>query len=142
MQTSQISSIEANLFEAIKANDIKAVEELLKKNVPLHSYNEENLTPLMVAAKHGYQEIIKLLVSKGASLYQRSGKINEEYWGQGLTAEKVAQVHRQFQAEDLLNTFAFRYQKGVCHAFFHANSFTAPEFLPLHGCVGGLPSFS
>ncbi|MBQ8250466.1 MAG: ankyrin repeat domain-containing protein [Alphaproteobacteria bacterium] len=110
MQTSQISSIEANLFEAIKANDIKAVEELLKKNVPLHSYNEENLTPLMVAAKHGYQEIIKLLVSKGASLYQRSGKINEEYWGQGLTAEKVAQVHRQFQAEDLLNTFAFRYQ--------------------------------
>lgn len=110
MQTSQISSIEANLFEAIKANDIKAVEELLKKNVPLHSYNEENLTPLMVAAKHGYQEIIKLLVSKGASLYQRSGKINEEYWGQGLTAEKVAQVHRQFQAEDLLNTFAYRYQ--------------------------------
>lgn len=96
-----------NLFEAIKTNDIKTVEELLEKGVVLYSYNEENLTPLMLAAKQGHNEIIKLLVSNGASLYQYHGKMGDYSC---LTAEKVARISHQWKAEDLLNTFAFRYQ--------------------------------
>ncbi len=111
-----------NFFEAIKTNDIETVEALLKKGASLYVYNEENLTPLMVAAKHGHQEIIKLLVSKGASLYQRSGKINEEYWGQCLTAEQVARVFHQPKAEDLLNTFAYRYQNQYRNCIYALKS--------------------
>ena len=122
MQTNQSSLIQSNFFEAIKINDIKAVEDLLKKGASLYVYNEENLTPLMVAAKHGHQEVIKLLVSKGASLYQRSGRINEEHWGNCLTAEGVAHVFNQLKAEEMLSTFAYRYQKQYRNCIYALKS--------------------
>ncbi len=100
-QSSEIKNINAALFNAIAENNLTAVALLLDQGASLYDYNEEKLTPLMVAAKYGYCDMIQLLVSKGANLYQTT-QLPENYclrW-----AEHIAEQYNHPNAHLLLSS--------------------------------------
>lgn len=54
------------LHQAVKAGDIKLVKGLLKKGVLVNTVNNKQVTPLMIAAASGNDEIMQLLLINGA----------------------------------------------------------------------------
>lgn len=100
-QSSEIKNINTALFNAIAENNLTAVELLLDQGASLYDYNEEKLTPLMIAAKYGYCDMIQLLVSKGANLYQTT-QLPENY--RLSRAEHIAEQYNHPNAHLLLNS--------------------------------------
>lgn len=59
----------SQFFAAIKKNDIKYVQDRLSRNAEcIHWYDEENDTPLVIAALCGHTQIMQLLINHGASV--------------------------------------------------------------------------
>lgn len=71
-----------NLFEAIENNEIELVEKAIKRGAWINSRKHfisipelmfTNPTPLVNACKFGYEDIVYLLVEKGADLEKKDG---------------------------------------------------------------------
>jgi len=58
------------LIEAVKAEDIAAVKELLESNADVHQQDEQGWTPLNYASGKGNLEIVKLLLENGADVFK------------------------------------------------------------------------
>lgn len=56
------------LFKACRKGDIQRVTALLEKDVDVNGRDRRDFTPLMWAAHNGHTDIVRLLISKGASL--------------------------------------------------------------------------
>ena len=57
------------LLNAIEANDYAKVKDVLEKGAEIEAWDEDGLTPLMIAAEHSTTpEIITLLLAKGAEV--------------------------------------------------------------------------
>ena len=85
---------------AIQSGDLKSVKELVeKKNADVNSANQSGYSPLQMASRFGFVEIVKYLIKKGASVNYVS---NDNYTPlkEALTYKKTA------VAEVLLNNGA------------------------------------
>ncbi len=57
-----------SLFAAIQAGDVNAVKSQLQAGAECNALNEADLTPLMLAANLGHQDIVEALVLHGADV--------------------------------------------------------------------------
>lgn len=58
------------LIQAIRVNDLKKIQQLLDKGVEVNSrVDDEQRTPLMIAAMEGNPEITQLLIDRGADIF-------------------------------------------------------------------------
>ena len=64
-------SLKGNIFESITNHDIKSLASLTNRMAIVNSRNEKGETPLMVAARLGDVEIVKILISAGAEIEAR-----------------------------------------------------------------------
>jgi ankyrin repeat protein len=51
---------------AVESGDIETVKIFVEKSVNLNAMNKRGVTPLYMAKVWGYEDVCKLLVSKGA----------------------------------------------------------------------------
>ena len=58
------------LFDAVKSNDTKLLNEWIKKNDVNGYYGEKAYTPLVISIKKGRTKLVKLLLRKGAGIEQ------------------------------------------------------------------------
>ena len=58
------------LFDAIKSNDTRLLNEWIKKNNVNGYYGEKSYTPLVLSIKKGRTKLVKLLLKKGAGIEQ------------------------------------------------------------------------
>jgi hypothetical protein len=65
------------LYTACEAGQEAVVSVLLSKDVEIEEADSNGYTPLMVAAKEGHANIVRLLTNKGASLEGRSLRLHE-----------------------------------------------------------------
>ncbi|XP_055939713.1 ankyrin repeat and SAM domain-containing protein 6-like isoform X2 [Argiope bruennichi] len=104
----------ADIFLAVKSGDILKVKSVLKQNP--ESVNavspHDGMTPLMLAAMLGYNNIINLLICSG-------GKLDSQDLENGWTALMYAIFHRRSQTVELL------LKKGASIDFRASNGFTA-----------------
>jgi uncharacterized protein len=88
-----------SFIEAIKLNDIKKVERLIKLGIDANSDLGDGLTPLMAASANGQNDIVKILLENGADANAK-GK-------EGVTALMLAAINnRTCVAETLINNGA------------------------------------
>lgn len=59
---------EDDLHQAIKQNDIKRLKQILDAGIDVDAANQDNQSPLMVAAYLGNIDVLKLLLKSGASI--------------------------------------------------------------------------
>jgi len=59
---------EEPLIKAVRAKDIKQVENLLRNNPDVNIMTGSNLTPLHIASENGTTEIVELLIKNGADI--------------------------------------------------------------------------
>jgi ankyrin repeat protein len=57
------------LFDAVENNNIEQVTKMINQGINLNIVNSEDKTPLDVAIKNNYWEIIKLLVNNNGKVY-------------------------------------------------------------------------
>ncbi len=80
VHTADIDSVKLNqlmLYCAIKKNDSKVVEFLLKKNAALiESKDKDGATPLHLAACYGDENIIKLILSAGIAINSTDNQLS------------------------------------------------------------------
>lgn len=70
------------IFDSIKSKSDDFLSWLLKKDIDVNRFSEQNMTPLMFAALHNNEEAVRLLVSSGARV-----NIQNQY---GTTALLIA----------------------------------------------------
>ncbi len=63
-----LNANETNLFTYVENNDIQSVQTHIKNGENINLTNDSLYTPLMIAAKKGYLEIVKILVQAHANL--------------------------------------------------------------------------
>lgn len=61
------------LHYAVDRNNTELIDYLLKKEANTDVQNSEGMTPLMIAAKNGYFDVVKTLVEQGASIKIKTG---------------------------------------------------------------------
>ena len=61
-------SREDKLINAVKKGDLKSVETLIAEGTGLEARDNENMTPLMIAAEKGYTDIFRFLIGAGADV--------------------------------------------------------------------------
>jgi len=62
---------DTRLFDAVRANDLTQVRQLLASGAQIDAADANGNTALMVAAAHGYTDIARLLVDRGADVDAR-----------------------------------------------------------------------
>jgi len=62
------SVLELNLPNIKEQHKKEFVEYLIKLNVPISTFNKNNITPLHIASKYQYSTIVKLLLDNGATV--------------------------------------------------------------------------
>lgn len=74
-------SCEEKLIIAVKSGDFKNVEALISEGVSFEARDDENMTPLMIAASKGYVGIATKLINAGANINAkgRSGQTSFFY---------------------------------------------------------------
>ncbi|AXB57966.1 ankyrin repeat domain-containing protein [Flavobacterium fluviale] len=81
----ELGSYAANpLNVAISKGDIETVKKFIEYGADVNEMSDDDLTPLMIAARYNKHEIVKLLLASGA----RPSEKNEK----GYTALKYAQL--------------------------------------------------
>src|SRR5262245_55592844 len=61
-------TLDQQLIVAVGRGDIAAVADLIAKGADVNAENDLRATPLCSAAEHGYYDIVKLLVERGADV--------------------------------------------------------------------------
>lgn len=80
---------ETALFNAILKNRVRMLGSLLKVGVDINAKNIEGVTPLMVGAELGFDEIVEFLLQHGADVEQKNNE--------GKTALDIAVAGRHDQ---------------------------------------------
>lgn len=62
------SELKKSLFRSVEAGNTVNVEALIAQIAEVDARNERNDTPLIIAARHGQGEVVKLLLSRGAEV--------------------------------------------------------------------------
>ena len=60
--------VNKDLYYACSDDDVDKAKELIKAGANVNAENKWGETPLIVAARHGHIEIVKLLIEAGADL--------------------------------------------------------------------------
>lgn len=61
-------AVDMRIFDAVKAKHMKEVDALLEEGIPVDSRDEENNTPLIIAAGFGDVQMIDFLIKHGADV--------------------------------------------------------------------------
>jgi ankyrin repeat protein len=61
-----------DLFEAIRANDLTSLDRFVRAGADLDARDARNRTPLMLAAREGSGEAVRMLLAAGADPHARS----------------------------------------------------------------------
>jgi len=65
-----LTSVEQmQLFAAVAQNNVFQVEKLLRAGVPVNSADEDDDTPLTLAAAHGFNDLVQTLLAHGADVH-------------------------------------------------------------------------
>ncbi len=100
-----VTTVKVNAFcLSIAKGDIETVKKLIDLGTDVNQ-KSNGMTPLQYAAKFNRVEIIKILVSKGASLTKKSDK--------GLTAIKYAKQSNAKDAVVLLKMYSSKKKKSA-----------------------------
>ena len=78
---------------SIAKGDFETVKKLIDLGTDIHE-KSNGMTPVMYAARYNRTEIIKLLISKGVNLKQKSDK--------GMTALKYAELSKAYEAVEII----------------------------------------
>ena len=72
------------LYEAIRLNDAKTVEELIQKGLDVSHPKEGEFTPLISAVIYGAGDVFQTLVKQGAPIntFGPDGKTALDFWGE------------------------------------------------------------
>jgi len=89
------------LIEAVKANNLAAVERLIQSGADLNQQDEHGWTPLNWAAGKGDIETIRLLIEKGADVFkvgvdQRTPYLIALAFGHAEAVELLCEVEEIF----------------------------------------------
>ena len=87
------------LIDAVKAEDVETVKELIETGVQVNQVDEQGWTPLNWAAGKGNLDLVKLLVEHGADIFQ-VGRDQRTPYMIALAAGRVEVVKYLRQAED------------------------------------------
>ena len=68
----KFEKLDNNLIDYVRANNIKAIEELINDGVNLNETDHKGDTPLNWAASYGLAHIIKLLIDGGADVNKQN----------------------------------------------------------------------
>lgn len=80
IENTMYTPIEKELFQAVTANDLKAVQSILSANtVNLEVKNDKGETPLMVATYKMYNEIALYLIDHGANVNTQDHNLNSPF---------------------------------------------------------------
>jgi len=90
---------ESDLHAAVAACDVEEVKDLLGRGPTFDSRTHFSMTPLMLAAQLGYDEIVGILVDAGQKLDVKS-RVNS--FGGGLTALHFAAERGRLRACQIL----------------------------------------
>lgn len=85
----------ANIYEAVRADDLAAVKSFLKNGVNVNEKDNEGKTPLHYAAAYASRELVQFLIEQGADINARDGK--------GRTPMSVAAQMGNSVAEEVLD---------------------------------------
>lgn len=77
----QISPLDEELLTAARKGDVTGVRALLEKGAGLEAKSRYGQTPLFFAARNGHEEIVKLLLAKGAN-----PNINDTFYKMSMLA--------------------------------------------------------
>lgn len=72
---------EEELLKAVKEGELNQVELLLSHECDLTVCDKTHATPLIIAAKNGFVEILILLLNKGADILQKIKMVVQYYYG-------------------------------------------------------------
>jgi ankyrin repeat protein len=86
--------VNSDLLEALKTGDMAMVEQLLEQGADVNAKDEDDVTPLMMAALMGNTDAVQTLLAKGADMTP-SDKF-------GWTALKYAECAGQDEIVDIL----------------------------------------
>ena len=62
------TSLNTALHEAASTGHLQVCQLLLDRNATMEPHNNNNQTPLMLAEKNGHQNVVNLLIMRGAKL--------------------------------------------------------------------------
>jgi hypothetical protein len=87
------------LIEAVKAENVMAIKELVESNVDVNQQDEHGWTPLNWAAGKGNLEIVKMLIEHGADIF-KVGRDQRTPYMIALAAGRTEVVKFLRQVED------------------------------------------
>ena len=67
------ANLNESLWEAARAGDVARITTALDKGADVNAKSRYDVTPLIFAASSGHLAAVKLLVERGADVYQQSG---------------------------------------------------------------------
>jgi len=108
------------LIEAVKTNDLHAVEKLLNTGADINQGDDQGWTPLNFAAGKGDLPMVKLLVEKGADVF-KVGRDNRTPYMIALAAGRVDVVKYLRDVEDHTDpekAKSFRPERKYCKAYY------------------------
>jgi ankyrin repeat protein len=85
-----------SIFEAIKSNDLKAVESFIDSGTDVNAGDWAYATPLHHAVNRGLEEIARFLISRGADI--RAADMF------GLTPRKIAEAYNYSTILEILES--------------------------------------
>jgi len=106
------------LIEAVKANNLAAVERLIQSGADLNQQDEHGWTPLNWAAGKGDIETIRLLIEKGADVFKVGADQRTPYLI-ALAAGHAEAVELLREAEEkTVDSRSSRTEKKYCKAYY------------------------
>jgi len=84
-----------NIYDAIRANDLAAVQAFVKQGVNVNDKDAEGKTPLHYAAAYGNKELVQFLIDQGADVKAKDSR--------GRTPMSVASQMGNTLAEEVLD---------------------------------------
>jgi hypothetical protein len=109
---------EVQLIDAVKAENSVSASELIRSGVDINQHDEHGWTPLNWAAGKGSLELVKLLVSQGANLFQVGRDQRTPYMialaaGHAEVAKYLRQMEDQAEGEKPI-----RPERKYCKAYY------------------------